>query len=337
MMKDNYALGTYELELLTQEERDYMYSKLRDNVGYINTAISYNNDYVLGNDKLTKDYKIISKIFPNAYKYYDMMVEKHLEYLHRDKIDIMLIHNPRAPWHDLAKRLESDPRFEEVGVSNFDVKLIEEYKQVTGNYPAYNEIEINLNYCDFETVRYCKEHNIKIIAYTILGGKYKAERMVADYGLPFILNYIRNLADIVIIRPDSMSEVNEYYEVINDLVVTECEWEISGINKKSMVPLDYPLPDIQKSYEGIPTYSNAACKQGSHKLNKELSESLTKECPENWEFISEYKVWLRYMIGGDDYIHDILRHDNKLYTILLYDNDKLTKVNKGHVEVRVYE
>ena len=49
----------------------------------------------------------------------------------------MLIHSNRGNWKDLAIKMTTDTRFNETGVSNFNITEIEEYKQLTGNYPKY--------------------------------------------------------------------------------------------------------------------------------------------------------------------------------------------------------
>ena len=137
------ALGTYELSNSNLEELGYIFRDLK--FDYVDTSICYNNDYFLGRSRSFSGGKgmVISKIPPQMFSDYEFYVENHLRCLKRDKIDIMLIHNPRSDWRDLAIKLIDDNRFIEVGVSNFSIDDLVKYKEITGVYPSYNEIEIN--------------------------------------------------------------------------------------------------------------------------------------------------------------------------------------------------
>ena len=120
-MNKQYAIGTYEINLLDKNELKSILEVQSQYCSYIDTAIDYDNDYVLSDfQKL----KMISKISSCHYDEYDFFVDNHLKYLNRDKIDIMLIHSNRGDWEPLAKKMQGDKRFDKIGVSNFTKKDI---------------------------------------------------------------------------------------------------------------------------------------------------------------------------------------------------------------------
>lgn len=243
------VLGTYELvegDVLYACKYDY-HPKLK----MIDTSICYNNDYMIGESSTGNYYKpfsgkIISKIPPQMINEYEFMVSNHLRSLNRSSIDIMLIHNSRSNWTDLAIKLNEDDRIIEVGVSNFSIDQIKEYKDIIGEYPLYNEMEINPNYYDKELIDFCHENGIKIIAYAILGGKYNADENIRYYTLPYLLEFAGYHAEYIIIRNDSVRRVSEAVEY--------CYQNI--IDKEARDPkiYDIELSELKKSINPVSKY-----------------------------------------------------------------------------------
>lgn len=341
-MNRTFALGSYEFELQSKLEQDYILKEFKDIAMYIDTAVDYNNDYLFTKER-TKDYKIISKLSFCHYSNYEFFVSNHLKCLDRDYIDIMLIHSNRGDWIELAKKINEDTRFKEVGVSNFTKEDIEKYKEVIGKFPAYNEIEINPYYLDTETISYCKQNNIKIIAYAILGGKYNSWRNVADFGLPNLVSFAACYADIVIVRPNSIKEADEFTDVILNYRPDEDNQILADVSKKAIVPMVYKVPTYQKTFYGKPTYHNA-CGRNKGNLKEEI---LDIDLPD-FEMLGDYKVFIRYKYRQDYsnsrvYDYDFLiGDDGKYYVVYLWcDNDELTKIihydRNVRVEVRRYE
>ena len=351
MIEHTFALGTWEIHLQTKEERQYMKDKLNNICEYIDTAIDYNNDYLLNN---YDNYKIITKIAPCHFPYYDFFINNHLKCLNREYIDIMLIHSDRGEWQPLAKRMAEDNRFKEIGVSNFTFDEIEEFKEITGKYPAYNEIEINPYYTDLNTINYCKKRNIKIISYGILGGKYHAMTNVADFSLPYLIQYACNYANIVIIKPESYRHTNEFVDIITNYVPDKnLKFEILNkdfslnANNKSIVPMRYEAKDIKRYCLSQETY-HIAC--GNNKLDKivsihNLAHKIDITLPV-FEMLGDYQVYIRYIYrqnynNDDVYYYDFLIGDDKNYYIIyIYDDkDRITKINEyNKVElIKIYK
>lgn len=253
------ALGTYELHLADLESIE---AQFKSGVDYVDTSICYANDYVLnGYVGGENQPKVISKIPPQMTDQYEFMISNHMTQMGVKEIEIMLIHNARADWTELAKKLESDKRFKHTGVSNFNENQLEEYKELLGHYPEYNEMEINPRYYDKDLIEFCHNKGIKIISYAILGGKYQARSMISDYSLDLCLAFACQDADIVIIRSDessriykmlntiktSFSKITKMRSTLNEVIIpSEMIFKMksgSRTTNKAIIPDKYCMPD----------------------------------------------------------------------------------------------
>ena len=336
-----FAVGTWEINLQTPTERKLILDALKPICKYVDTAIDYNNDYLIAKE-VPSSYKLISKIAPCHMQCYDFMVDNHMKCLNRHHIDIMLIHSCRGDWKPLAKRINIDKRFLEVGVSNFNSEELEEYKQLIGKYPAYNEIEINPRYTDNKTVAFCEKNGIKVIAYGIYGGKYNAMTNIAEYSLPFMLKYAAAFADILILKPESERQVFEVRNVIENYnfddgnVVTTTT---DNIDDKAVVPMRYSAKNIVKKFFDVQTYHNAV---GANKWNGEQTVDELKLDLPKFEMLGDYMAYVRYLYRQNQDAHPETYHydfligdDGKYYVVHLLDEyNRLTKINTtGKVKV----
>lgn len=332
MIKREFAIGTYEIELLNKLDRAESFTSLDSICSYIDTAINYNNDYLLTETRQ----KIISKISACHYDAYEFMVSNHLKYLRRDFIDIMLIHSNRGDWKRLASKMKDDTRFMHIGVSNFNINDMLEYKHIVGRLPEYCELEINPQYVDIETIEFCKIHDIKVIAYAILGGKYRAMRNIASYSLPYLISFAAKFADILILRADSKTQANAFVDVVKNYELNEDIKIDDVVFNKAIEPMRYQVPDVVKHFCGELTYHNT-CGQNSDVIFND-KEQIYIDFPV-FEMLGDYKTYVRYLFGGHHYRYDFLiSDDNVLYVVYLFDEKgRLTKVNNGDVSIKVYK
>lgn len=330
-MNNEFAIGTWELHLQTKTEQSMIMNKMSEICKYVDTAIDYNNDYLLKD--IRRRYKLISKISSYHGDNYEFFITNHLKCLNTDKIDIMLIHSNRGNWQKVAKLMANDDRFIEKGVSNFTAADIEEYKSITGFYPVYNEIEINPYYVDLDTVKYCKEKGIKIISYGVFGGKYKAVRNLADFSMPYMISFAAHYADIVILKPECERHVDEMTDIVKNFVVpTDSNFSPITVNNKAVEPMVYDANRIfDKTCLGFPTYHNSV---GVNISNDYVLEELNDELP-NFEMLGDYMTYIRYKYrqnynGNPVYYYDFLiGDDGNYYVIYLYNNSgKISKINE---------
>lgn len=332
MIEREFAIGTYEIELLNDVDRETSFSVLDDVCLYIDTAINYNNDYLLA----TTNKKIISKISACHYDAYEFMITNHLRCLHRSFIDVMLVHSNRGDWKRLIDKMKDDVRFKHLGVSNFTTNDMLEYKRIVGKLPEYCELEINPQYADIETIEFCKKNNIKIIAYAILGGKYRAMKNIATYSLPYLMSFAAKFADILILRADSITQAKSFFDVVKNYTIDDNITFDNIEQHKAIEPMKYDVPNVVKRFCNELTYYNSCGKNKDDVFKNK--KRINIEFPK-FEMLGDYKTYIRYLFGGTKYEYDFLIGDNKnLYVVYLFDEkNRLTKVNNNDVDIQVYE
>lgn len=133
-----------------------------------------------------------TKVFANHLKY-DQVIEacdRSLKNLNTDYIDLYQIHWPSGNWNSevvpieetmsALNKLKEQGKIRAIGVSNFDSAQIEEaakYGRIDSLQPPYS---LFWRWVEKETMPYCVENNITIIAYSslaqgILTGKFGAD------------------------------------------------------------------------------------------------------------------------------------------------------------------
>ena len=145
----------------------------------IDTASAYKNEESVGKAIARcgvprKDLFITSKIWNNAQRLGDVdgAFYRSLERLKLDYLDLYLIHWPvpgcyLSTWKELEKILESG-RALSIGVSNFDIRHLEELRKISGIIPAVNQIECHPLCYPSELIEYCKAFGIQVQAYAPL-------------------------------------------------------------------------------------------------------------------------------------------------------------------------
>lgn len=145
----------------------------------IDTASVYKNEENVGRGIARcgvprKDLFVTSKIWNTAQRLGDIQgaFERSLERLKLDYIDLYLIHWPvpgcyLSTWKEFEKLLDSG-RALSIGVSNFEIRHLEELKKVSGIVPAVNQIECHPLCYPRELIEYCQSNGIVVQAYAPL-------------------------------------------------------------------------------------------------------------------------------------------------------------------------
>ena len=143
------------------------------------TASAYKNEEFVGHALAKcgiprKDLFVTTKIWNNAQRLGDVegSLQRSLDRLSLDYIDLYLIHWPVPgcflnTWKDMEKILESG-RALSIGVSNFEIRHLEELRRVSGIVPAVNQIECNPLCYPKELIEYCQSNGIQVQAYAPL-------------------------------------------------------------------------------------------------------------------------------------------------------------------------
>lgn len=175
---------------------------------HIDTAMAYGNEESVG--KAIKDSGVkredifVTTKLPAEKKGYDIAkasFEKSLADLGLSYIDLYLIHAP-WPWDQIGKdctqgNIDSYKAMEEIyaagkakaiGVSNFEKKHLEPILKECDVIPMVNQICFHVGNVQEETMAFCKELNIQIMAYSPLGTGSMLQKegicnMAAKYGV----------------------------------------------------------------------------------------------------------------------------------------------------------
>ena len=145
----------------------------------IDTASAYKNEENVGQGIANcgiprRDLFITTKIWNNAQRLGDVegAFQRSLDRLGLDYIDLYLIHWPvpgcyLGTWKTMEKFLESGKALS-IGVSNFEIRHLEELRKVSGIVPAVNQIECHPLCYPKELIEYCQANDIQVQAYAPL-------------------------------------------------------------------------------------------------------------------------------------------------------------------------
>ena len=143
------------------------------------TASAYKNEEFVGHALAKcgiprKDLFVTTKIWNNAPRLGDVegSLQRSLDRLSLDYIDLYLIHWPVPgcflnTWKDMEKILESG-RALSIGVSNFEIRHLEELRRISGIVPVVNQIECHPLCYPKELIEYCQANGIQVQAYAPL-------------------------------------------------------------------------------------------------------------------------------------------------------------------------
>ena len=172
------GLGVYKLPDDVQAEAAVT-SAISAGYRMIDTASVYKNEEIVGRAIAKcgvprKDLFITSKIWNNAQRLGDVQgaFSRSLDRLKVSYVDLYLIHWPvpgcyLSTWKELESILESG-RALSIGVSNFDIRHLEELRKISGVIPAVNQIECHPLCYPAELIEYCKAFGIQVQAYAPL-------------------------------------------------------------------------------------------------------------------------------------------------------------------------
>ena len=255
------GIGTF---LLTPDQAESaVLEALKDGYRLIDTANAYVNEKAVGRamkkSGLTReDIFLETKIWPSFYMQEDA-VEKTLERLDTDYIDLLLIHQPSGNYvagYRLMEKAYKEGKVKAIGLSNFTKEQIKEILDICEVKPTVLQTEVHPYFQELELKEFLTKEDIKIQAWYPLGHGDVAllnDETIVELGKKYqkstaqiILRWHIQAGNIVIPGSKNPEHIKANFDLF-DFALTEDEMKkISGLDKN--VRYYTSTPELLKKY-----------------------------------------------------------------------------------------
>ena len=169
-----FGIGTFMIEP-DDAERSVEFA-LKNGYRLIDTANAYMNERAVGRgirkSGISREEIFVStKLWASVYED-DSAVDKTLERLGLDYIDLLFIHQPTSNWKAGYKQLErayKEGKIKAIGISNFEGQYIEELLQTCEIKPQVIQVEAHPYFTQDELRKITDKEDIKIMSWYPLG------------------------------------------------------------------------------------------------------------------------------------------------------------------------
>lgn len=255
------GIGTF---LLSPDEAEAsVLSALQCGYRLIDTANAYVNEKAVGRAMKKsgvprRDIFLETKLWPTFYEQ-DETIDKTLERLDTDYIDLLLLHQPAGNYIEGYRQMEKaykEGKVKAIGLSNFDMKQMQEILDMCEVKPAVLQTEVHPYSQEKELKEFLKKEEIVIQAWYPLGHGDKAliqEPLFVKLGEKYkktsaqiILRWHIQDGNIVIPGSKNPDHIRENFDLF-DFELTEEEMkEISDMDQKKRYY--HSTPDMLKGY-----------------------------------------------------------------------------------------
>lgn len=255
------GIGTFLLTPDAAEESAA--NALLDGYRLIDTANAYVNEKAVGramkkSGVAREEIFLETKLWPAFYEQEDA-VEKTLQCLDTDYIDLLLIHQPSGNYiagYKLMEKAYKEGKVRAIGLSNFTVDQINEILAVCEVKPAVLQTELHPYHQEENLKAFLKENEIFAQSWYPLGHGDKAlleESLFAELGKKYgksavqiILRWHIQAGNIVIPGSKNPEHINSNFEVFDFELTDEEMAAIAAMNKN--VRYYTSTPEMLKAY-----------------------------------------------------------------------------------------
>ena len=255
------GIGTFLLE--PDDAEKSVISALNDGYRLIDTANAYMNEKACGramkkSGLQREEIFLETKIWPSFYEQEDA-VEKTLERLDTDYIDLLLIHQPAGNYiagYRLMEKAYKEGKVGAIGLSNFTIEQIKEILEVCEVKPAVLQTEVHPYSQEKELKEFLAKENIYIQAWYPLGhgdATLLQEPLFAELGKKYgktsaqiILRWHVQAGNIVIPGSKNPAHIKDNF-VLFDFELTEEEMKkIGALDKQKRYY--HSTPELLEQY-----------------------------------------------------------------------------------------
>lgn len=258
------GIGTF---LLSPDEAEAsVLAALGDGYRLIDTANAYVNEKAVGRSMKKSGLKreeifLETKLWPSFYEQEDA-VEKTLQRLDTDYIDLLLIHQPAGNYVAGYRQMEKaykEGKVKAIGLSNFNQAQIEEILGLCQVKPAVLQTEVHPYFQEQELKSFLSKEGMVIQAWYPLGHGDKAlleEPLFTELGKKYgktnaqiILRWHIQDGNIVIPGSKNPAHIKDNFDLFNFSFTEEEMEKIAALDKNTRYY--YSTPEMLKKYAEI--------------------------------------------------------------------------------------
>ena len=242
----NVGIGTFMIE--PDDAEMAVEVALKNGYRLIDTANAYMNEKAVGRGIKKSginrsDIFVSTKLWPSVYEN-ETAVDKTLERLELDYIDLLFIHQPTSNWKAGYKQLEKaykEGKIKAIGISNFEGKYIEELLEICEIKPQVIQVEAHPYFTQDDLRKITDKEDIKIMSWYPLGHGDKNlinESVFSELAEKYnksnaqiILKWHTQMGFIVIPGTKNPEHIKDNFDLFDFELTNEDMEKISKINK----------------------------------------------------------------------------------------------------------
>lgn len=251
------GIGTFMLNPDQAEES--VLNSLKNGYRLIDTANAYVNEKGVGRGIKKSGVKreeifLETKLWPALYEE-ETQVEKTLERLDTDYIDLLLLHQPCGNYikgYQIMEKAVKEGKVRAIGLSNFSEEQVQEILDICEIRPTVLQVEAHPYYPENELKEFLGKHDIKMQAWYPLGHGDKNlinekvfKELALKYGksnVQIILRWHIQAGNIVIPGATNPEHIKANIDIFDFELSNEEMKKIAKINKN----VRYYEPDLEK-------------------------------------------------------------------------------------------
>lgn len=255
------GIGTFMLSPDQAEES--VYNSLKAGYKLIDTANAYVNEKAVGRGVkksgiAREDVFITTKLWPTVYED-ENAIDKTLERLDTNYIDLLLLHQPAGNYKIAYKMMEKavhDGKVKSIGLSNFEIPELKEILDIAEIKPAVLQFEAHPYFTEDEIKEYLKPYDVKYMAWYPLGHGDKSlmeEPVFAELGEKYgkspvqvILRWHVQMGHVVIPGASKEEHIKANIDILDFKLTDEDMAAIAKVNKNKRYYI--PNPELTASY-----------------------------------------------------------------------------------------